>query len=140
MVLTPNPADAPRAEVPRRLGVAAAGGQSTALRPEAGRRSAATAAAPGGGLRPRCALNWLPDGDQIVRHVPIFLRYRDQLVPGLRAEALRVAQGASTYVVRSPNASGDEAYGTHTGHAGRPHRRHRNADRGLQAKGGCGSA
>jgi adenylate cyclase len=113
MVLTPNPADAPP-EVPMKFGVAAAGDNPLLFAPKLAGAVLPlppfVAAASGLG-----ALNWLPDGDQIVRHVPIFLRYRDQLVPSLGAEALRVAQGASTYVVRSSNASGDEAYGTHTG-------------------------
>lgn len=112
MVLTPNPADDP--VVPAKFGVAAAGDNPLLFAPKlAGAvlpMPAFVEAASGLG-----ALNWLPDGDQIVRHVPIFLRYRDQLVPSLGAEALRVAQGASTYVVRSSNASGDQAFGAQTG-------------------------
>lgn len=61
------------------------------------------------------ALNWLPDRDQVVRRVPILLGLDGALVPGLAAEALRVAQGASTYVVKSSNASGNEAFGAQTG-------------------------
>ena len=53
------------------------------------------------------ALNWLPDGDQIVRRVPLLLAAGVHLVPSLAMESLRVAQGASTYVVRASNASGD---------------------------------
>lgn len=61
------------------------------------------------------ALNWLPDRDQVVRRVPILLGLDGKLVPSLSAEALRVAQGASTYVVRASNASGDQAFGTRSG-------------------------
>ena len=52
------------------------------------------------------ALNWLPDGDQVVRRVPLLLVVGDRLVPSFALESLRVAQGASTLVVRSWNASG----------------------------------
>lgn len=61
------------------------------------------------------ALNWLPDRDQVVRRVPLLLGLDGKLVPGLGAEALRVAQGASTYVVRASNASGDAGFGTRSG-------------------------
>jgi len=61
------------------------------------------------------ALNWLPDRDQIVRRVPVVLALGDRIVPSLAVEALRVAQGASTIVVRSSNASGQTAFGAHTG-------------------------
>jgi adenylate cyclase len=60
-------------------------------------------------------INWLPDGDQIVRRVPLLLGHNDEIAPSLALEALRVAFGASTYVVRSANASGTSAFGAHTG-------------------------
>lgn len=60
-------------------------------------------------------INWLPDGDQIVRRVPLLLRHNDEIAPSLSLEALRVAFGASTYVVRSANASGATAFGAQTG-------------------------
>ncbi|MFK8251546.1 CHASE2 domain-containing protein [Ancylobacter terrae] len=113
VVLTPGrPAALP--ELPRKFGIATAGddplpflpGFTDAVVPLPGLAKAAS------GLG---ALNWLPDGDQIVRQVPLFLRLGDQLVPGLAAESLRVAQGASTYVIRSSNASGDEGFGASTG-------------------------
>jgi adenylate cyclase len=47
------------------------------------------------------ALNAAPDGDGVVRRAPLFLRVGTELVPSLSAEALRVAQGARNYVVRS---------------------------------------
>lgn len=60
-------------------------------------------------------INWLPDSDQIVRRVPLLLRHNEEITPSLSLEALRVALGASTYVVRSANASGASAFGAHTG-------------------------
>lgn len=61
------------------------------------------------------SLNWTPDIDQTIRRVPMLLRVGDRLFPSLSAEALRVAQGASTFIVKSSNASGEQAYGSSTG-------------------------
>ncbi len=61
------------------------------------------------------ATNWLPDRDQIVRRAPLLGAARGQIVPSLALEALRVAQGETTYVVRSSNASGQSAFGRRTG-------------------------
>ncbi|MFT4096361.1 MAG: adenylate/guanylate cyclase domain-containing protein, partial [Rhodoblastus sp.] len=61
------------------------------------------------------ALNWLPGHDQIVREAPLIVRSGTTLVPSLALEALRTAQGASTIVVRSSNASGQTAFGAATG-------------------------
>jgi adenylate cyclase len=47
------------------------------------------------------ALNMAPDSDGVLRRVPLLLRQGDQLIPSLSAEALRVAQGARNYVVRT---------------------------------------
>ncbi|MBI1238793.1 MAG: CHASE2 domain-containing protein [Alphaproteobacteria bacterium] len=69
-----------------------------------------TAAATGLG-----AINWIPDRDQVVRRVPLLFRAGDVIAPSLAAEALRVAQGASTYVIKASNASGEEAYGQASG-------------------------
>jgi adenylate cyclase len=60
------------------------------------------------------------DRDLVVRQVPLLYAIvgRDgqaTLAPSLAAEALRVAQGASTIIVRSSNASGETAYGANTG-------------------------
>ena len=52
------------------------------------------------------ALNWLPDGDQTVRRVPLLLAFSGRLVPSLAMESLRVAQGASTYLVKVSEAGG----------------------------------
>lgn len=61
------------------------------------------------------AINWIPDRDQVVRRVPLFFRRGDVIVPSLAAEALRVAQGASTYVIKASNASGETAFGQASG-------------------------
>src|SRR5262249_32164865 len=61
------------------------------------------------------ALNWLADRDQVVRRVPLLLAVGERIAPSLSLEALRVAQGASTVVVRASNASGETAFGAHSG-------------------------
>jgi adenylate cyclase len=61
------------------------------------------------------SINWIPDRDQVVRRVPLLYRVGNQLIPTLPMEALRIAQGASTYVVKSSNASGESAFGQATG-------------------------
>ncbi len=61
------------------------------------------------------ATNWLPDRDQVVRRIPLLVRYRDAVIPSLALESLRLAQGASSYVLRGSNASGVTAFGRPTG-------------------------
>lgn len=61
------------------------------------------------------ATNWLPDRDQVVRRALLFGAGPFGLVPSLAMEALRVAQGETTYVLRSSNASGETAFGRSTG-------------------------
>lgn len=61
------------------------------------------------------SINWIPDRDQIVRRVPLIFRVGDQYVPSLAAEALRVAQGAGSYILKASNANGEEAFGAVTG-------------------------
>jgi len=61
------------------------------------------------------SMNLVPNHDGVVRQVPLFFRLGDQLFPSLAAEALRVAQGASTYVLKSSNASGETAFGQKAG-------------------------
>jgi len=53
--------------------------------------------------------------DSVVRLLPTFERVGDQLVPSLAMEITRVAVGASTYQIKSSNASSEEAYGANTG-------------------------
>ncbi len=45
------------------------------------------------------SINWISVRDQVVRRVPLVYRVGDQFMPTLPREALRVAQGASTYVL-----------------------------------------
>ena len=61
------------------------------------------------------SINWIPDRDQVVRRLPLVYRVGDQYIPTLITEALRVAQGAGTYVLKASNASGEEAFGRETG-------------------------
>jgi adenylate cyclase len=46
-------------------------------------------------------------GDGVVRTIPLVFEVGDQLYPTLALEALRVAQGAGSYVIRSTGASGE---------------------------------
>ena len=55
------------------------------------------------------------NNDAIVRQLPTFERIDDQLIPSLALEMTRVAVGASTFQIKSSNASSEEAYGTQTG-------------------------
>jgi adenylate cyclase len=61
------------------------------------------------------AFNWIADRDQIVRRVALIFQLDGAFVPSLAAEALRVAQGATTYVLKASNASGETAFGQSTG-------------------------
>jgi adenylate cyclase len=61
------------------------------------------------------SINWIPDRDQVLRRVTLVYRVGDTFVPTLMAEALRVAQGASTYVLKASNASGETAFGQRSG-------------------------
>lgn len=61
------------------------------------------------------AINWFPDRDQVVRRLPLVYREGEELVPSLVTEALRVAQGANTYILKASNASGETAFGEQTG-------------------------
>ena len=60
-------------------------------------------------------INWIPDRDQVVRRAPLVFRVGDTLVPSFGAELLRIAQGASSYVLKAANASGETAFGKNTG-------------------------
>jgi adenylate cyclase len=61
------------------------------------------------------AINWVPDRDQVVRRVSLMYRVQDQYVPAFAAETLRIAQGATTFVLKASNASGETAFGRQTG-------------------------
>jgi len=55
------------------------------------------------------------NNDAIVRQLPTFESIGDQLIPSLALEMTRVAVGASTFQIKSSNASSEEAYGAQTG-------------------------
>lgn len=61
------------------------------------------------------ATNWLPDHDQVVRRIPLVFRAGNEFTPSLALEALRVAQGAQSYIIKSSNASYQTAFGKQTG-------------------------
>ena len=52
-------------------------------------------------------LNWLPDNDRVVRRVPLLLAVNGQIEPSLAIETLRLAQSASSYVVKSTTRYGN---------------------------------
>ena len=54
-------------------------------------------------------LNWLPDDDRVVRRVPLVLDINGQIQPSLAMETLRLAQGATGYLVKSTTAFGSTA-------------------------------
>jgi adenylate cyclase len=56
-----------------------------------------------------------PESDGVYRRVPLLFRSHDRLYPSLAAEALRVATGGQSYLVKSTNASGTRAFGEATG-------------------------
>ena len=60
------------------------------------------------------AINYLPDRDLIVRKAPMLFALTDGkdplLVPSIDAEALRVAQGTDTILVKSTRASGEASF------------------------------
>tara|TARA_Y100001958_G_C21244719_1_gene573987 strand:+ start:490 stop:2673 length:2184 start_codon:yes stop_codon:yes gene_type:complete len=55
------------------------------------------------------------DNDSIIRRLPLFESIDGSLIPSLSLELLRVAIGASTYQIKSSNASGESAFGEETG-------------------------
>ena len=61
------------------------------------------------------SLNWLPEHDQIIRRLPMVVQVGDELYPSFAADMLRLAQGATTYVVKSSGASSEKAFGEKTG-------------------------
>ncbi|HAM37052.1 MAG TPA: adenylate/guanylate cyclase domain-containing protein [Elusimicrobia bacterium] len=61
------------------------------------------------------SFNFIPERDGMARRAPLVLRRGQTLLPSLCAEALRVAQGAGNYAVKSSGASGESGFGAHTG-------------------------
>lgn len=60
-------------------------------------------------------VSYRPDLDGIVRRAPVLAAFETTLYPSFAAEALRVAQGAGNYVVRSSGGSGEVNFGAKTG-------------------------
>ncbi len=56
-----------------------------------------------------------PEIDQVIRSTPLIFRRDKDLLPAFALEALRVAQGAKNFSVKSSGASGEQAFGEHTG-------------------------
>ncbi|MBX9760474.1 MAG: adenylate/guanylate cyclase domain-containing protein, partial [Beijerinckiaceae bacterium] len=63
------------------------------------------------------AINYLSDGDQIIRRAPLLFSLgppgEGKLVPSFAVEALRVAFQTDTPLVKSTNASGERSFGGH---------------------------
>ena len=55
------------------------------------------------------------NNDSVIRKLPLFENINGSLVPSLSLEMLRVAIGASTFQIKSSNASGENAFGEETG-------------------------
>jgi adenylate cyclase len=51
-------------------------------------------------------VNWQADADRVVRRVPLLIVVNGQIQPSFAIECLRVAQGASTYLVKSADSGG----------------------------------
>jgi adenylate cyclase len=51
-------------------------------------------------------VNWQADADRVVRRVPLLIVVNGQIQPSFAVECLRVAQGASTYLIKSADAGG----------------------------------
>jgi adenylate cyclase len=54
-------------------------------------------------------VNWQADADRVVRRVPLLIEVNGQVQPSFAIEALRVAQGASTYLIKADDAGGGVA-------------------------------
>jgi adenylate cyclase len=60
-------------------------------------------------------LDTLPEADGISRRAPLIVMAGRDLYPALALDALRVAQGARGYIVKSTGASGVTSFGEHAG-------------------------
>jgi adenylate cyclase len=61
------------------------------------------------------SFNFITEKDNIIRRVPLLVRKGDTLFPTLAMEALRIVQGASTFIVKSSGANMAESFGENTG-------------------------
>lgn len=60
-------------------------------------------------------LTFAPDGDGIIRRVPLLARAQGEIVPALSVEALRVAQGGGSVMVKTSDGSGNMPGGGEVG-------------------------
>ena len=60
-------------------------------------------------------VNWQADDDRVVRRVPLVMTVHGHIQPSFAIEALRVAQGASTYILKSADAVRDETFASSSG-------------------------
>ena len=109
--LTPN---GPGVQPPQRTGYGFTGDDPRLFTPRfegsvLNLRSLSAAAAGGG------SLNHVPERDGVVRRVPLLVNFVDRIYPALSLDTLRMAQGASTLLVKSSGASGETAFGQKTG-------------------------
>jgi adenylate cyclase len=61
------------------------------------------------------AASYVPDADNTIRRAPLVLALNGALYPSFAAEALRVAQGAGSYTVKSSGANKEWKFGESTG-------------------------
>ena len=61
------------------------------------------------------AMNFVADRDLVVRELPTLFNAAGEFAPSLAMEALRLGQGASSYLTRSTDASGDTDFGEAVG-------------------------
>lgn len=61
------------------------------------------------------SFNFLAEPDGIIRRIPLILRHQNSLYPSLVAEALRVFEGVSSFIVKSAGSSDEISFGEHTG-------------------------
>ena len=55
------------------------------------------------------------ENDGVIRRVPLLYNVEGEVPPALSVEAVRVAEGARSYAVKSTGASGESGFGSHTG-------------------------
>lgn len=57
-------------------------------------------------------INFFAEYDAIVRHIPLVFQLRGQLFPSLVSEAIRLHEGAKSYIVKSTAAGDEKNYGS----------------------------
>ena len=61
------------------------------------------------------SLNLVAERDNIARRVPLLGRIGEEIYPSLAMEAMRVVQGATSFVIKSTGGSGETGFGQNTG-------------------------